>query len=128
MPGEIFDKFAQNLTETQKIKLVRDLKRQIKEDKLQKNPSGRKSNSAIYDNNPCDYSLIEPSEYYMHDVKTFVYNKLKTDTVKIYEANRDSWNGSRFLNNSHKVNPITSREGRKLNLAEYNKKFKEKPV
>jgi len=103
---EINDK----LTRSQKIQILEELKAQLVRQKQEQSMSfygGR-------------LSAIEPSDYYMHDVKKFVENKRKADTVACYLDNSRSWSKSKFLNTAHKFNPITSREGRKLNLAEYN--------
>lgn len=72
--------------------------------------------------------MMAPSEYYLHDVKKFLAQRKKGDTVKCYQANSRSWSKSKFLNASHKQNALTSREGRKLNLAEYNRRVSKSAI
>lgn len=68
----------------------------------------------------------------MHDKKKFEFqSRQKCDRVKIFQRSASVWNTDRFLranNYKHSQSLLVSREGRKLNLADFNSKFKERPL
>ena len=65
----------------------------------------------------------------MYEKKKFQWEATrKCDRVKLFQDLSYSWNKDKFLTNCHKVHPIDSKEGRKLHLADFNKKFKHKPL
>ena len=72
---------------------------------------------------------FEPTESYMHEVMKFRHKHSGTrDKVKSFNSASKYWGSDRFLNNVHKK-PIMSdksREGRKLSIAEYEKRMKPK--
>lgn len=47
----------------------------------------------------------------------------KCDRLKMFQKANTIWKNDSFLKNNHKINNNGSKEGRKLNLAEYNQKY-----
>ena len=69
----------------------------------------------------------EPTKTYLYEKKKFDYQAhSKCDRLKMFLRASQVWEGDKFLVNNHRVNSIQSKEGRKLNLAEYNRKFSQK--
>lgn len=70
-----------------------------------------------------------PSKSYMHEKKRFQFQvKQKCDRVKIFHRSASVWETDPFLranNYKHSQSSLVSREGRKLNLADFNSKFKD---
>jgi hypothetical protein len=66
---------------------------------------------------------------YLYEKKKFKWNSnKKCDRVKQFQKINQTWQADRFLSNNHQVHPNESREGRKLQLSEFNYKFREKPL
>lgn len=66
-----------------------------------------------------------PSQYYLYEKKKHEYQvNNKCDRLKMFQKVNNLWKSDRFLANNHVKHPNESREGRKLNLAEYNQQFK----
>lgn len=72
---------------------------------------------------------FSPSKSYMHTKKCFEFQKRqKCDRVKIFHRSASVWNTDSFLRNNnykHSHSSLVSKEGRKLNLADFNKRMKE---
>jgi hypothetical protein len=65
----------------------------------------------------------------LYEKKKFDYEThAKCDRLKMYMRASQVWSSDKFLKANHKVNPIQSKEGRKLNLAEYNRKYSQKSL
>ena len=73
-----------------------------------------------------------PSKSYMHLQKKFEFQKkMRCDRVKTFHRSYSVWESDKFLsNNNYKqcASKLVSREGRKLDLAGFNLKFKDSPA
>mmetsp|Transcript_5070 Transcript_5070/g.4633 ORF Transcript_5070/g.4633 Transcript_5070/m.4633 type:complete len:175 (-) Transcript_5070:192-716(-) len=76
------------------------------------------------------YQSVQPTKSYIHEWEKYQQkNQNTSDLVKKHQSNVHHWKQDRFLAENHSgVKNNQSKEGRKLGLAEFHRRFKEKPL
>jgi len=102
---------------------------------LQKSPSKSLNYINISSKMMSDNKIFkEQSELYKNEHRKFMFSKLavgsRADRVYSYYAYDRDWRADRYLRTSQEADNkgLQSREGRKLNLYEYNKRMTVRPL
>ena len=72
---------------------------------------------------------FEPSSYYLYEQMKFLHkSQTKSDRLNAFLKHKHQWESNSFISNNHVKHSDQSREGRKLNLAEYNRRTQPKSL
>jgi len=72
------------------------------------------------------YSDFNTSKSYAYQKMKFEWDRAqKGDKVDLFQQFNSAWKSDKFLTNNYKYTSIQSREGRKLNLSDFYKRFKD---